>query len=300
MIRIFLISIFFPILAFAQKTEFETFRTPTAPGFFLIQVFPSGEVSPLPVRTIFVRNYPENEQKNYSKIEPFILELGSRIIEKSQWEKTGRKPAERVVFLGEKEGNFLHFEIRSPDDIFEDFSSFASENLRPVFAEDLRFDFGGNIYETFPKTIDFLDDRGATIVGKFQKNRRTRVEITGTFLGGEVSAWSEIDLTTPDFARGAIAQSLPEIWEQFWLQSQPKSKKWNLQILEFFYWILAAIGILIIFFGVWKGRKISLKKMPENLFPPLDFQNSKTPKSPENPPFEIEGSRDERNERDER
>ena len=40
MIRIFLISIFFPILAFAQKTEFETFRTPIGTGIFFDSSFP--------------------------------------------------------------------------------------------------------------------------------------------------------------------------------------------------------------------------------------------------------------------
>jgi len=292
--QFFVTLILFLILstnAFAQSFEFETIRTAEVPGFFAIRLFPTPESLPLKVRDIFVKNFPEEDEAIYSDLVSILGDFGAEIIEPENLGEFKIDKRNRIIFIGEKQDDFLNFQIKPSENAVERFEQFALEHLGPVFFQDITFRFGGNISEVYPKEIPFWSTDSRLLVGKFEKPMRTLAEVTAISAEGEVTASSIIDLRT--FYNDPLSSQLPDLWEKMANPSLGE-KTHDLRWLSVFPWVLGGAGLVLVFFSLFK----QFPKKPKDKGSP-DFEENLSEADFEelekNLPFEVE----ERSERQE-
>jgi hypothetical protein len=280
---LFIFSAIFHNNVFAQSIEFETIRSLETPGFFLVKIFPSSTNEPLEIQNVFVKNFPEKENETWAEILTILNDFEGKIIDKKDFENIKTSATNRIIFLGEPYENYLNFSPQDPSKIFEEFETFTSENLGPIFFQNLSVEFGGNISEVFPNKIDFLGENGAVFVGKFERPMKTRILIRTTSKTGEIEAFSAIDLNDGTLAKHPLAISLPKIWEEFWsVENRKANEDFDKRWFFIFPWILGGIGILFIIIA-FKGRK---EKTINEI---LDRKNlNSLPTFENNPPFEVE------------
>ncbi len=267
----------------AQSIEFETIRTIETPGFFLIKVFPSPENKPLKIQNVFVKNFTEKENEDWTEILTILNDFEGRIIDKKDFKNIKTNATNRIVFLGNAYEDYLNFSPEDPSNIFEEFEIFTSENLGPIFFQNLSVEFGGNISEIFPHKIDFLGETGAVLIGKFEKPIKTRVVIKAISPNGEIEASSAIDLNNENLAKHPLATSLPKIWEKFWtLENKQENFNLNNNWFSFFPYLLGLIGIAFIFIAFRSKKENVIEKILE------DKKINLSSEFKGNPPFEVE------------
>ena len=278
-IALFLCSIFLPIISFAQNFEFEVFRTAESPGFFGIRLFPGRELSPLEIKDVFVINFKESEEA-YLKLTAMLENFGLSFINKDEINEYKLKKNTRLIILGEPIDGFLNFRLNSEEYILKDFEEFALEHLGPIYFQDVRIQFGGNISEVIPSQTDYWGGQELLLVGKFEKPMRTYTEIVGVSREGEIMASAVLDLRT--FYDVPIAYELPNIWEE--RLTGEKKENYNLFWLSVFSWLLGGGGVLLLIFIFFLQRK---KRIPrQGLLEDHDFIHLD-----ESLPFEIEPKR---------
>ncbi|MCF7905712.1 hypothetical protein K9L63_00785 [Candidatus Gracilibacteria bacterium] len=245
--------------AFAQELEFEVIRTPETPGFFMVRIFPGERNTPFPLRDIYVANYNDSDASHYKELLPFLREIGGKVVPKDEIEKYTQSKHNRIVILGERKEGFLHFQTENPEQILEEFESFARENLGPVILEDVSVDFGGNVSEVFPEKIHHVGVEPVFFIGKMERPLKTRMEISAISADGEIRATAPLHLEDNEAARGALAKELPNIWEDLWQSTKQKasfshwgfSLNWN----DLFPALLFVLGVLVIFFALRASQK---------------------------------------------
>lgn len=269
---------------FAQNLELELLRTTEAPGFFAVRIFPNSELKPLKIQNVFVKNFEAKEATKFNSILPVIREFGSLIIEQSEVEKY-KTPSYRLIYLGSKENETLNFNPESEIEALDAFEAFTDIHLKPVFMENITVKFGGNISEVFPTKIDYLREDPVFFVGKFEREQKTRMEIQAVTQEGEIIAITPLHLEK--FEKHELAEALPEIWENLYQETQPKEKEYSLKWLSIFPFLLAAVGILLIFTAI-KGvfSKKETKKEGDSI--PEEFFHQPTKNIEEDLPFRVE------------
>ena len=287
----FFIFLFFPFVCLAQNFNVEIAKTESSPGFFMVKILPEPMASPLVINNIFVKNFPENKKEIY---DPLIINLkksGKKIIEKDKLKESLLIEENRIIFLGEAYKNFLVFTASEEKNILDEFDNFYSLYLdEPIFFQNVSVDFGGNISETYPSKINFLDTKNNFFIGKFEKNLKTRFEINGTSADGIFSASLDIDFQNDKLVDEVLSPGLASEWENLWKNENTNTRpKWNLALLALFPWLLGGGGILIILLAIisWLKEKNKTQNLDENL---LDISPSEEkniplgdkPKTPQN------------------
>ncbi len=271
---------------FAQSIQFETIRTVETPGFFLVKIFPSSKNEPLQIQNVFVKNFNEKDSTIWEEILTILNDFDGKIIDQEDFKNIKETATNRIVFLGKPFENYLNFSPNNPDKIFEEFETFTTENLGPVFFQNLSVEFGGNVSEVYPSKIDFLGEQGGVFVGKFERPMKTRILIRTISPAGEIEAFSAVDLNDESLAKHPLAISLPKIWEEFWsAENKKESTSFDNKWFSIFPWILGGIGVIFIFLA-FKGKKE--KTIEEILEEKLTSNIS--PKFKGDPPFEVEES----------
>ncbi len=283
-----ILTAFFSIFCndvWAQNIEFETIRTVETPGFFLVKIFPASQNEPLKIQNVFVKNFDKKEADVWQEILTILNDFEGKIIDKTQFKNIKTNARNRIIFLGTPHEDYLNFAPQDASKIFEEFETFARENLGPVFFQNLSVEFGGNVSEVFPSKIDFLGESGAVFVGKFERPMKTRILIRTITSVGEIEAFAAIDLQNETLAKHPLAENLPKIWEKFWRVANGKivtnlNGKW----FSFFPWILGGIGIVLIILAFRSKKEKTIDELLE------DSNSSVSPKFKGNPPFEVEES----------
>jgi len=230
-------------------------RTPETPGFFMVRIFPGSKSNPLPLQDIFVENYSKGTAKNYTELIPFINETGGKIINKEELEKHALGKYNRIIVLGEPIDDYLNFKVEDQTQILEEFEEFTNFNLGPIFLQNLESKFGGNISEVFPKKIDNLGLEPVSFIGKFERPMKTRMELQGISYEGEIQASAPLDLQNAELAQGALAQELPDMWEEWWEEENKSTANWNLGLIDIFPAMLLFLAGIIIFFAIRQVKK---------------------------------------------
>ena len=279
-VLILFLSLFFPLIGFAQNFEFETFRTEESPGFFGIRIFPGTHLTPIEIKNVFVKHFSKNEEAIYSELISLLEGFGLTVINKEELHQFSHQKGIRIIILGAPLETFLNFTQDPEVDTLEHFENFTRKHLGPVFFQDVRFQFGGNISQVIPAQISFWGEEELLLVGKFEKAMRTYVEIIGVNSEGEVMASAILDLR--DFQNVPIAYALPEIWEER-LGAQKSTEHHNLFWLSVFSWGLGGIGFFLLLFVFISRIK---KKDKKGLLGDLNQKPTE-----ETLPFEIESKK---------
>ncbi|MCF7830654.1 hypothetical protein K9M41_01485 [Candidatus Gracilibacteria bacterium] len=239
----------------AQSFDFEMTRTAETPGFFMVRIFPGSKNSPLPIQDVFVENYSSGESKNYTELIPFINETGGEIINKEELEEYALSKYNRIVTLGEPIDDYLNFKVKDKTQILEEFEEFTNLNLSPIFLQDIEAKFGGNVSEVFPKKLDSIGLDPVYFIGKFERPMKTRMEIKGISSEGEIQASAPLDLKDAELAQGALAQELPDMWEQWWELENEEASRFNISLVDIFPALLLVLAVIVIFFAVKQAKK---------------------------------------------
>jgi hypothetical protein len=283
--------------------EFETMRTEEVPGFFLVRIFPDYEAQPLNIQNVFVKNYVQSEAPQYESLFPIIEEMGGLLVERNQLANTLLRADNRVIILGKSIQNQLSFQADDSEENIKNFQTFAQEKLQPIYLQKLETKFGGNVSEVYSNTKDLVGENPIIIVGKFETERRTRMEISGITPEGELRLSASLDLDDPNLSRPQVVREIPQVWEEFFQNAQKaKQPEKNsifskLPMLEnwknTFPILLGFLGILILVFAFKSAKKkyqshMHLEELDDSV--PLSTAQPQTfsPKAPEKPPFEVE------------
>ena len=275
-ITLTLLSVLFPVISLAQNFEFEVIRTEESPGFFAVRLFPPQGLSPIEIHDIFVQNITQHEGA-YTELISTLQSWGLTVVEKEQIPEYIQDKNVRIIVLGKAIDGFLNFHIEDPQYVSQEFEKFALEHLGPVFFQDIRFQFGGNISEVIPTQITYWGGQELLLVGKFEKPMRTYAEIIGVSSEGEVLASAILDLRT--FYNTPLAYELGDLWEQR-LQGDTE-ENYDLFWLSAFSWILGGGGFLLLAFVLL--TQIKKKRTRDSLFDHYDTRDLE-----EELPFDID------------
>ncbi len=282
--------------------EFETMRTPDVPGFFMVRIFPEFDAEPLTFQNVFVKNYPENEAEKYESLFPIIEQAGGTLVERTELAQNLLRTDNRIIILGKAIPNKISFQITNPETATEDFQNFLQTSLKPVYLQNLETKFGGNVSEVYANSKDIVGEMPIIIVGKFETERRTRMEISGITAEGEMRLSATLDLDDPLLSRPVVAQDIPQVWEEFFQNTQNSQLAGKKSILSHWHNLFPiALGMLgILFFIIaFRSAKKNYKKV--GTFVDLDESiplatppvQKERPQAPSKPPFELEHSHDE-------
>ncbi|MCK5461097.1 hypothetical protein KAI58_03875 [Candidatus Gracilibacteria bacterium] len=277
---------FFASTALAQNLEFEMLRTKEAPGFFAIRIFPSPSLQPIAIQNIFVKSSNQKEADRFSPLFPIINEFGGKIVKNANIEKF-KYDSYRIIFLGkpEKEGD-LFFNPKHPETLLDEFETFTEENLGLIFLQNIQVNFGGNVSEVYPKKIAFLGKEPVFFVGKFEKEMKTRMEISALSQEGTISAITPIYLDK--FKMHELSGALSSIWERLYLETLPKEQEYSKKWIILFPWFLGVLGIFFIFTAFRNVFKKE-KKEEEIIFD--EMWNKPSNPIEDNLPFEVKNKK---------
>lgn len=274
----------------AQNFEFETLRTPQSPGFFMVRIFP-GEGNPtLPTDFVFVQGYPDEERALYEKTFPLIQEIKGKIIRPENIFSSAHKDNSLIIWLGEKNPDFLSLVLHDPQTAEKDFEEFVQKNLIGIVMKNIKVDFGGNIESVLPSKIPPIAQEPIFIVGKFVHPRKTQMTISGEIYGGWVEADEPLDLHDESLSDSVLATQIPDIWESLWqeenLPASPKKDLWTsiswLHWNNLFPFFLFLLGVL----SFWLAIRNSQKN--EDLLLDMEDFDIKNDKMSEEMPLEKE------------
>lgn len=289
--KVLLLSIIGLQTVSAQSLELELLRTPEAPGFFTVRIFPDPSLQPIPLQNVFVKNYDQSRAEQYAELLPIIQELGGKIIERDDLINHNNAYNRITLLGGTRNPELLYFRTQEGADILETFDRFSRANLGPVYLKNIKAEFGGNISDVLPAQFNFMGESPAFFVGKFKKEMKTRLQLTATSSEGEITAITPLDLT--HYEPHEFGDQLPEIWEDLYKQSIqteeeppiPGDTPW----LNIFPWVLGLLGLIFIFIAIQTRRKNTVHTSKHELEDvPESFWHQPKEKVDEAMPFHIE------------
>lgn len=285
---------FVSFVAQTQAFQYELVRTAESPGFFMLRVYPDAMLPAFEVNTIYIKNYPKKHQKKYAEVLQTIEELGSVILTPEQLVELDTN-AKRILVLGDPliDTDYPNLNLHDTDSPIDSFETFIAKNLSPVIIKNLKAQFGGNTSQIFSDKTDFVSAEPVTFVGKFEKDQKTRLEITADTLYGPVKLVTPLELDQSTQQNDPVAELLPEIWESYKpvtkTTAPPKSfwQKWWMSFLPTLLIGLAFVCFYLVLRWIWSAHKKS--DQAETNF--LDSMPPCIIKSPDLPadglPFEI-------------
>lgn len=267
----------------SAQLEYQLIRTPETPGFFAVTIYPSQNSTPLQENYVFIKNFRADQQTNYIPVLDFLNEIGANVLPQTPT----TEETKNIVTLGENISTEKNFQTKTPDSALEEFENFALKNLQPTYLRNINAEFGGNISSISQSQQNLTGDNGITFIGKFEKDRRTRMAITAEDDNNYINFETPLDLRDLTLSNHPLAKELPHIWEDM----QPKKIISSNNLLELFPWILGSIGLLIlgiIFIRRTQQRYQEFLEEQETLQTELPWsQIKKTEATPTNP-FEVE------------
>ncbi|MBT3348755.1 hypothetical protein HN954_02210 [bacterium] len=252
--------------AHAQGFEFETIRTPETPGFFLVEIFADRQSDPIPMHDVFVKNFSKKNATKYDELLIALPDFGAQVIECDELKNFENVPDTRLVILGKKIDDFPTFEAENSADIFADFEIFAQENLPVIFLQNLEATFGGNVSDIFVEKNELLGDGSVTIVGKFERPMKTRMELRGVTATGEITMVAPIPLHDEIFSIDPIAHELPQIWEEFWQKNQPQKSTPIWLRSNFIFPLLVGLIGLVVMIAIFRSMRKKYRNFQEQVF----------------------------------
>ena len=265
-------------LATAPQLEYELIRTPEAPGFFSVTIYPTPNSTPLNQRYTFVRNFDKSEAKNYQPVIDFLTEIGASVI--------NYKPSDtQYVTLGKAFDKEKNFQTKS-DNSLEEFENFTLINLQPTYLQNLEANFGGNISDVYQTDNNLSGDHGITFIGKFKKEMKTRMAITAQEESKYIKFDIPLTLNDKNISNSHIATQLPNLWEDL----QPKPLVTSNNLIELFPWILAGLGLLIlaiVFTRRTKRKYYEFLEEQDKLQEELPWQQISQKETTPTNPFEV-------------
>ncbi len=272
-----IITLFFFQSVQAQYFEFETVRTPQTPGFFMIRIFPLEGNKALQTTPVFVRNYAENKASLYTPLLPVIQEMGGRIIEKQDVSFYEKDPQYTIVFLGDQEKGYAWFRLSPQENPLESFEVFQENFLQDIVLRNIEVEFGGNVYDILPSYIPHVTKNPITLVGKFQKDQKTRFHIRGEISDGIIESTEFLPFDEKENG-DIMATGIEDIWEQMWNEENidpvvetvsSQWWRWN----NSFPFLLFGLGVL---FFAWGIRSIQKRRsFMDDLWDQTDLPSQK-------------------------
>ena len=273
--------------------QYDVIRTTEEPGFFMVRIYPDSTLPAFNIESIYVKNYPYKHRGKYTEVIQTIEELGSRIItpeELASLDMTNK----RVFILGDAISDFEALNLHGTNRPVESFETFMSKHISPVIIKNLQADFGGNTREIFSDETNFVTNEPVTFVGKFEKARKTRLQVTAETKYGPVELTTPLDLNQVESTNDPIAALLPEIWQSYQPipepTVQPKTfwQKWWMSFLPTFLIGISLICFYVVIRWVWlasqkedEQKEVFLSSTPPSIMKAPDFPDYGLP-------FEIE------------
>lgn len=252
-------------VASAQQFEFETVRTPEVPGFFLVKVFNDPHALPIPTYDVFIRNFDADEADRYESLLAILPDVGIQVVTPEEREKMSLPPDTRVTALGDPlEGVERTFQVKKDEDIFAVFEIFSAQELPPVFLQDLEASFGGNVLEVFVEKNYFTGEEPITIVGKFDRPMKTRMELSGITAEGEVKLSAPVPLHDETYTQSPLANDLPEIWEKLAQEDAPEESGAPWWTASFWFPLGIVVVAIIVFVLLFRSLRKKYKNFQEN------------------------------------
>lgn len=252
-------------VASAQQFEFETVRTPEVPGFFLVTVFADPHARPIPTYDIFVQNFDEEEARRYEPLLAILPDVGIQNLSREEFEEISLPPDTRVTALGDPiEGVERTFQVEAEDDIFAAFEIFSAQELPPIFLQDLEATFGGNISDVLVEKHYFTGEKPITIVGKFERPMKTRMELSGVTAEGEVKLSAPVPLHDETYTQSPLANDLPEIWEELAQEDTPEENTTPWWTASFWFPLGIAVVAIIVFVLLFRSLRKKYQNFQEN------------------------------------
>ncbi len=239
----------------AQNLEYEVIRTHEAPGFFAVRVFPGEGLKPLSIENVFVENFhSKRDRKKYSPLLKTLKESGAIVVPSKEGLDYTNKSEFRIVLIGgPKQNQFLQFRLLKGQPLDEAFKTFNAENLGAVYLLNLKPHFGGNISDVLPEEIPYLGERSGYFIGKFDKEQKTKMHLTGTHDEFDLEADTALNLEKYNPHEAVLA--LPFIWEKLKFpktMDEAKSSPW---VIGAFPFLLVIIGLGFIAYSIFGFRK---------------------------------------------
>jgi hypothetical protein len=257
----------------AANFDYELSRTKDVPGFFMVKIFASNKFRPIRTKEIFVKNFVENEAKIYRELFPFLQQQRqAKIVDISDFSpKKINSEKETVIILGNEIDGYLNFKYEEGD-IFNQFQNFAEKNLSPVLLNNLKVNFGGNIFDVQTKQDKITFNSPAIFIGKFKDDIRTRMEISAKRNNQKIELITPLDLSDAKYIENSTTQYLPELWDQLAnpVSKNPAKKDKNqiiksgyLSFIKFIPYLFTLFVLFILFFII---RYFINKKQEEEDF----------------------------------
>lgn len=265
-----------PSWSTAQRFDVDVRRTVETPGFFLVHIAPKNTAQVIKPEPLFVTHFEGPNADAYRELLPILKELGAKIISHEDLSTANINSQQQVIVLGTPVEDFLSFEIQKGIPVLEQFEHFTEEYLQPVLLNDLEIQTGGNVFEIYPSDPQQITHLGLTLIGKFQRPMKTRMVLKGSTSEGSFTQILDVPLQKIDLARGWEAQNLPRFWEEAYRKEHPPvsipspaasviktpSSSFALQLEDWFPWILAGAGVLLLWVG---GRWALRSKSPHEI-----------------------------------
>ena len=224
------------------------------------------------INDVFVMYFEEEEAAAYEPVFQIIEERGGLIIARDRISEYVTAKYNRIVYLGlnVQAPQAIQFVVDDQMQVESAFLEFWREELGPVYMQDLEMTYGGNISEVYPRRHAFLTDQPVTFVGKFEKEMKTRATISAVSEVGLVETDVPLELQNTNLI--AKRNDLAEYWDQVRIWDErvelPEQDTWRLRWRQYFPYILAALGGLLIFWGLFLFR--SSKKEEEDILELLE------------------------------
>jgi hypothetical protein len=251
--RLFLLLAFTVISLYqaaAQNIAYEVIRTPEAPGYFALRVYPGNDLPELQVETVFVENYRNKaERSEFKDLSTNLADAGLQVLSSVKATALVENQNYRLVLLGgPKQSRWLQFSPPTSGGLIEAFEMFSITKLGPVYLSNIKADFGGNVQQVRPEQVPFLDQQSTYFVGQFDEPMKTRVSLTGETPDITVQADGVMDLSTyqPHEADGL----LQNLWnDQNPTQNPQSNNSFSLKdiVTSSFPYLLAFIGLIIMY-----------------------------------------------------
>ncbi len=290
------IFFFLPSLTQAQSFHLDMVRTLDVPGFFMVRITPENQNVALPTQDLFVKNFLNQDETLYESLFSLIEKDNGKIIEKTEVAQYQTDPSSRFIFLGNPGELGVNFHIQNKDQAAQEFQSFITEYLGPVYLRNITLDTGGNIHDILPSFVSYAGDKPIVFVGKFDKEMKTRFQVNGTSFDGALQATQILHLEDKSFSEDPLSDQLPDLWESLWnaehqsSSSTEENLSWKfLDSQNIFPGILFLFGVFffVLFIRQMRRRSLVLDPVDMHSLELNSFPETKVPHE-EDVPFEIE------------
>jgi hypothetical protein len=192
------------------------------------------------------------------------------------------------VSLGDPIAGSKNFHLKNKENSLEKFEYFSLHNLKPIFFQNLRTEFGGNISEVSKLEQGITSDPGITFIGKFEKNIRTRMVIISEDRNEFTQFEAPLDLTDSVFSLSPLAKELPSLWEQLHQKTEKSSSSNSFPLLLWIGGVILFI-LCIIFIRYTRRKYKNFCEQEENIHEELPWRTiSSQDNNTSNNPFNVE------------